>query len=266
MPTRKRVLLVALLSSLFVGCTSFVNKATFHPSPGESYDLADFDTDIQRVTLKTADHVNISSYFLPNPKANKALLLFHGNAGNASDRLPEAEVFHSYGLNVLLMDYRGYGLSEGSPSEGGIYKDAAAGLAYLQAQGFRTEEIFLYGRSLGTTVAVELAQYHPYAGLILLSPLSSGKNVAKYRGISWLIPFQNPFNSLEKIPKNTAPLLLVHGEQDRVLPINMGQDLFAAAKEPKQFLAVKEGGHNDLLSRHATLVYNAIQQFIDPLN
>ena len=168
------------------------------------------------------------------------------------------------GADVLLLDYRGYGLSSGTPSEPGTYADARAGLRYLvEERGFREDRIVVFGRSLGGAVAIDLAQDRPLAGLILESTFTSVRDLAQV-----ILPFAAPFvpnrfNSASKIAGLRAPLLVFHGDQDEIVPYEMGRQLFEAAPEPKAFQTIRGAGHNDTTVVGGQPYFARIRGFLD---
>lgn len=240
---------------------------TFFPQQGMQANLSAYDAPIESIDLKTQDGVRISAFFVAQPKTQRTVLFLHGNAGNASHRLDHAVSLWQMKSNVLLVDYRGYGLSDGEPSEPGIYQDGEAGLRHLTEQlGIPLKKIFVLGRSLGSAVAVHIAQNRKLAGVILVSPLSSGNDVARRQGLGWLTPFiGQPFDSLSKVGALAAPLLIIHGENDDILPLKMGQRLFDRARVKKDFVRIPNAGHNDLIASNPTLFYSAVRRFMDPV-
>ncbi|MCP9491279.1 MAG: lysophospholipase [Solirubrobacteraceae bacterium MAG38_C4-C5] len=178
------------------------------------------------------------------------VLLCHGNGGNVGDRVPFAALLTAAGFDVMLFDYRGYGRSSGRPSEQGTYLDARAALAWLLAQpGVQASRVLLLGESLGGAVAVELALAHPPAGLVLLSTFTSVRAMARlhYPFIPRaLVPDAYP--SLRRIGDLRAPLLLLHGEGDDVVPVSHARDLFEAAPQPKRIRTFPGVGHADIVA------------------
>ena len=165
-----------------------VDRMVFHPTRGVDLRPEQVGLVGEEVFLETQDGVRIHGFWLPAEGATRALLFLHGNAGNASHRLPNAAELVALGTSVLLLDYRGYGLSEGTPSEAGTYLDAQAGLAHLVTErGFAENRIFVFGRSLGGAVAVDLVQDRDLAGLILESTFTSLPDMARS-----LLPFAAP--------------------------------------------------------------------------
>ena len=179
------------------------------------------------------------------------VLLCHGNAGNVGDRVLHAALLTEVGFDVLLFDYRGYGRSSGRPGEQGTYRDAHAALACLLAEpGVDRARVFYLGESLGGAVALELALDHPPAGLVLLSAFTSVRDMGRiHYGLmpSTLIPDAYP--SLRLIVDLRAPLLVLHGEDDMIVPVEHGRALFEAAPGPKRLRIVPGVGHNDIVSR-----------------
>jgi fermentation-respiration switch protein FrsA (DUF1100 family) len=180
----------------------------------------------------------------PAPAATHAVLFTHGNAEDAGHQVPFLEIYRSLGVTVLAVDYPGYGLSTGVPSEPGAYAAADAALAHLGALGFPPERVVLHGRSLGGAVVVDVAARHRVAGLILESTFTSAFQV--------MLPFGglpgDRFTSLAKLPRVTAPTLVIHGTRDEVIPFSHGQRIFRAFP-PGQARSwwVEGAGHNDLM-------------------
>ncbi len=177
------------------------------------------------------------------------MLLFHGNAGNVCDRLPHAQLLVAAGFDVLVFDYRGYGRSSGKPSEQGTYRDARAAHAALLAQpGVDRARVFYLGESLGGAVALALALERPPAGLVLQSAFAGVREMARVH-----YPFIPPalvpdaYPSLRLIRGLAAPLLVLHGERDDIVPPSQGRALFEAAPEPKQLHVFPRAGHNDMI-------------------
>lgn len=198
------------------------------------------------VSLVTSDRIRLDGWFVPSPRERAVVAFFHGNAGNISHRMDTLRIFHELGLSVLIVDYRGYGQSEGSPSENGLYRDGEAVWDYLQnTRKIPAESIVLVGRSLGSAVAARLAAHHQPGALVLESPLISvpelGQAIYPYLPIRWLAKYRFP--TLEFTAQARCPTLVIHSPDDNIVPITHGQRVFAAASGPKHFLELK-GGHN----------------------
>ena len=252
-PLRFRVYILLLLSlATFVllgGHNRVIERnSLFFPEKALAGTPANWGLDFEDVYFTAADGVELHGWFVPG-QGEVTWLWFHGNAGNISHRLENLSLLRDYlGVSVFLFDYRGYGRSEGHASEEGTYRDAAAALAYLESpQDVDPGKIVLFGRSLGCAVAVDLASRHqPYA-LILESPFTSISDMAK-RAVP-LFPvgalLRTKYDSLSKIDGISAPLLILHGDQDEVVPIESGLRLYQAANEPKEFYVIIGAGHND---------------------
>ncbi len=198
------------------------------------------------VELKTRDGVRLHAWWVAPLEARLATLYLHGNGGNLTHRIHRIRAITAAGSALLILDYRGYGKSEGRPTEKGLYADAEAGYRRLAGLGYDPRHIVVHGESLGTAVAVDLAARLPCGGVILEAPFTSARDVA-----ARVLPLLGPlvirsYDSRGKIGRLRAPLLVIHGDRDEVIPFEMGRALFAAAPEPKAFWAVAGAGHNDL--------------------
>jgi len=199
------------------------------------------------VNLGTSDNLALHGWFVPSSGQNGVLLYFHGNGGNISHRIESLHQFHRMGLSTLIFDYRGYGQSEGEPTEEGTYLDAEAAWNYLTTvRGFQPKEVILLGRSLGGAVASWLAARVRPRVLIIESTFTSiperGAEIYPYFPVRLLSRFE--YNTLERIGSANCPVLIVHSPEDEIVPFNHGQRLFEAARPPKEFLQIS-GGHND---------------------
>jgi fermentation-respiration switch protein FrsA (DUF1100 family) len=197
----------------------------------------------------TDDGVKLHGWFAQRDSAIATLVISHGNAGNLSHRLPVIKTFRDLGFNVFMYDYRGYGRSEGSPDEEGVYRDGRAAFDYvLKRNDVDPRNVILFGTSLGGAVAVDVALDRPAAGLILESTFSSATDVARvaYPFLPAQFLLRSKFDSAEKIRTIRIPLLFLHGDQDRIIPLSLGRKLFEAANEPKSFFVVPGADHNDI--------------------
>ena len=265
---RRTVAVLALLAILAAGFSMrdwLVGKMLYYPTPGVDFRPEQLGITAEEVFLTTEDGVRIHAFDLPSPGASRALLFLHGNAGNASHRLPNAAMLQRLGIHVLLLDYRGYGRSEGRPEEAGLYSDARAGLAYLtQKLGFPEQRVVLFGRSLGGAVAVDLAQDRELAGIVLESTFSSLADAASsIFGSLGAHLVRGRFDSAEKIVRARAPLLFFHGDRDEIIAYDLGRRLFEAAPEPKAFETLRGAGHNDTVQLGGAPYFGRIRRFID---
>lgn len=198
------------------------------------------------IYLSSRSGEKLHGWYIPHKEAEKVVLFLHGNGGNISHRGDSIEIFHRLGLNVLIIDYRGYGKSEGSPSEEGLYEDARTAWQYLiSKRGFRSELIIVFGRSIGTAVAIKLAVEEGPKKVILESAFSSSRDMADkvLPLISRIVVMRYPFNSMKRIKDVNAQLLMLHSPDDEIIPYRLGEKLYRAANEPKQFVKLK-GNHN----------------------
>jgi pimeloyl-ACP methyl ester carboxylesterase len=243
-----------------------VESMIFYPERGVALTPAQLGIAGAEVFFSAEDGVKIHAFYLPAPGARRALLFLHGNAGNASHRLPNAAELVRLECSVLVIDYRGYGLSEGRASEAGVYADARAGLRHLiEERGFPENRVIVFGRSLGGAVAVDLAQERELAGVILESTFPSVADiVSNGPGGRWLGALAGRrFESAAKIGRLRAPLLFFHGDRDEVIRYELGRQLFDTAPEPKAFETVPGAGHNDLTQVGGRPYFERIRKFLD---
>jgi len=217
------------------------------------------------VSLTTSDQIKLHGWYLPVNEAKQVILFFHGNGGNISHRGNSLDIFHSLGLNVLIIDYRGYGKSTGTMSEQGLKFDAMAAWQYLVKQrGFKPEDIVIFGRSLGGAVATQLATQVNEKALIVESTFSSANDMASIMMplISNFIYLRYDFNTEKIINQVNSPVLLMHSKDDDVIPYELGEKVFAAAKSPKYFFEL-HGGHNGGFMQNVIGYKQAIKWFIE---
>ena len=201
----------------------------------------------ESVKIETDDGIKLDGWFVPATPSRGVLLFFHGNAGNISHRLQSLKIFHDLGLSTLIIDYRGYGRSEGAPSEQGTYLDAEAAWRYLtQQRDIPPQNIVLFGRSLGAAVASYLATQHTPGALIVESGFTSVPSLAAdlypFLPARWLSRFH--YDTETYLQNIKCPVLIVHSREDEIIPFEHGRRLYRSAREPKQFLEL-QGGHND---------------------
>jgi fermentation-respiration switch protein FrsA (DUF1100 family) len=223
-------------------------------------------TDMTLVTLKTKDQVQLTSWYKPAQGHQPTVLFFHGNAGHIGHRMPLIRQFLHAGLGVFLLEYRGYGGNLGAPTEEGLYEDGRAAFQFLQQQGITAQNMVVYGESLGTGVATQLAVEHPLCAVILQSPFTSLASLARHH-YPWIpIPPWDRFNSLERIKHIQAPLLIIHGKQDQIVPYDEGLMLFNQANDPKRMLTFEDKNHHDLWDAHGMIdeALHFIQLYCDP--
>ena len=215
------------------------------------------------VYLVTDDKIKIHGWYVPHPDAQATLLFFHGNAGNISHRLKSISIFHDIGLSVFIIDYRGYGNSDGRPSEHGTYRDAMAAWDYLvHERHLRPDDLIVFGRSLGGAVAAALAAKVTPAAVILESTFTSIKELGKYHypylPVSRISRIHYPVD--KHVSSLNCPVLIIHSHQDDVVPVRFGQRLFEHAPQPKKFLSIS-GDHNNGYLLSQDVYVKGIKQF-----
>ncbi len=222
---------------------------------------------VEEVWLETADGERVHALYAEADAGLATLLFFHGNAGNLYDRLDNVAGLVAAGFAVLILDYRGYGKSEGHPSEPGLYEDGWAAYRYLtERRGVDPSRLVLFGRSLGSPVAVELGTREPVGAIILESAFTTARDLARVH-YGWLPgalfrALTHEFDSLAKVPRLRAPVLFVHGDADAIVPIEMGRRLHAAAPEPKGWYELQGAGHNDTLLVGGNEYYRFLTDFV----
>ncbi|MDQ5836280.1 MAG: alpha/beta hydrolase [Acidobacteriota bacterium] len=232
----------------------FESAVTFHPERAAFAGLWRVPEGAEEVWFKTADGVRLYGWLF-HPKtlpASATVVYFHGNGGNLSYCDWVGTALAARGFDVLLFDYRGYGRSEGEPTdERGVYADADAAYDFVtKERGVPAERVVLYGQSLGTTAAVDVASRKACGALVVESGLSSAGDMAGAI-MPWLPHFargltRNKFDSVGKLPRVGCPVLVAHGERDRIIPVAQGRKLFEAAPARKRLLIIDDAGHNDL--------------------
>lgn len=239
---------VTVLVLLLLGGWFFYQQPAmiFFPSNDLIETPTDWGLPYEDVTLLTKDKVRLHGWFIPRQGASRIVLFFHGNAGNISHRGESVAIFHRLGMNVFIFDYRGYGASQGKPSEAGMYQDARAAWQYLEHEKrFDTSQVIIFGRSLGGAVAANLAAEVQPGALILESTFSSTRDMANVvlPVISRLVPLRFEFNTEDAIKRVTSPLLVVHSPEDDIIPFRFGEKVYHAANQPKTLVKI-QGDHN----------------------
>lgn len=247
------IYLILIIIGIYVAIAGYLyfnqRNLIFIPMKELAITPADLRIPFEEVSISIDDITTVHGWYMPgNDTSDKKVVLFcHGNAGNISHRVETIWLLHQLGVGSFFFDYRGFGNSTGQPDEQGVYADAEACYDWLlQQKNFTPEQIYIFGRSLGGAVAVDVASKKPCAGLIVESSFTSTKAVAKklfpYFPIAGLLKYH--FNSAEKISKVNCPVLITHSPEDDIIPYQLGERLFEEAVEPKQFFQFS-GRHND---------------------
>ena len=254
------IFLIATLIIGLSGCQSLI----FHPEKRIMETPADRKLLYETVSIQTRDKVKLSGWWIPAEKQLGVVLFFHGNGGNVSYFLEPVIVWNRLGLSTLIIDYRGYGLSEGLPSEAGTYLDADAAWEYLvRDRGIEGQNIIVYGKSLGGSVATWLAQDRTPGMLIIDSSFTSIATVAKEL-VPWLpsgLVLGDAYNTEDYLKKVKCPVLIIHSPNDEMIPFRHGQRLLDIAAEPKEFLIVA-GSHNGGFHQSLPLYEPGLKSFI----
>jgi uncharacterized protein len=245
----------------------FEHAQVFHPDPVLTATGAELGRPFDDVQFKGSDGIGLNGWFFPaqtnSPRARLAVLLCHGNAGNIGHRLDTCAALLATGANVLVFDYRGYGRSQGHPSEEGTYLDAQAAYQWLRQRGFAGTNIIAFGESLGGAVAAEVAAREPVGGLVLQSTFTSipdiGAELFPWLPVRWLGKIR--YDTHSKLPRLRIPVLVMHSRVDDLIPFRHGQRNFAAANEPKLFWEIS-GGHNEPLANRRQFI-TGVEKLLD---
>ena len=242
-------------------------RLAFFPTRGEDATPAAAGIAFEAIDLKTSDGETLRAWWMPHHQPRAVVLYFHGNGGNLSIWTPILASVQQRGFSILALDYRGYGLSSGSPSEQGQYRDAESALAYLSERSQPGLPTLYWGRSLGTTVAAFAATRRQPDGLILESGFPDARSVLAGSPL-WLLSFVSSyrFPTAEWMRDVRCPTLVLHGTADSIIPFQLGQRLYDAIPGPKQFVAIEGGDHNDGEPRTPDVYWGAIVRFADSLN
>lgn len=251
-------MLVALLA--IAALVWFVQRRLVYLPAGPPPAVAEVLPSAEEVTLRTQDDLELSAWFVA--RGPTAVIVLPGNAGNRAVRAPLAEALAARGLSVLLVDYRGYGGNPGAPSEEGLRADARAAVDWVTARGDIDRVVYL-GESLGASVAVGVATEHPPAALVLRSPFPSLLAVAReHYGPVPDTFLRDDFPVATQIRQVGAPVLVVAGEADGIVPLRLSREVFEAAPEPKRFVSVPGTGHNDRALLDGDVFVSAIMAFL----
>ena len=255
-----------LLISYFSICLFmffFQRNFMYHPDVN-SYDKYDIKFKFKKVTIPSTQNIFLNSWFSFKDPNNKTLIFFHGNAGNLNNRIYKLNKISKLDLNFLIISWRGFNGNNGKPTEDGLYQDAKKAIQWLEKKGIKKNNIILYGESLGTGVALELAKEDMYAGVILESPYTSMVDMAKkfYPFLPVSILVKDRFQSKSKIKKNRSPILIMHGMMDTLVPFHMGKQLYQEANDPKYFYFPKFDNH---MMQYTPALISTFKKFIKSL-
>jgi fermentation-respiration switch protein FrsA (DUF1100 family) len=252
-----RVVLLSLLGSLafVLAALMLVDSFIFFPERQMPHPPAG----VEERWITTGDGLRIHAWYAGAPAEGPTLVWSHGNGGNIAGRAGVLLELHKRGMSVLAYDYRGYGKSEGRPTEAGVYGDVLAAYDSLRERGVPAARIICFGESLGGAVSIYLASQRPCAGVAVVSTFTTLRDVARSHFGPLALLAGDRFDSLRRIATLSVPLFVAHGERDEIVPFHLGEQLYAAAREPKQFLRIPWAQHNDVFT--ATELLDRIAKF-----
>ena len=258
------LILFSFLAFLILYLKYYEKKGIYFPTRRMRVTPKEMGLEFEDVYFSSSDGMKLNGWYVPAKESRATVLFCHGNAGNISHRIDVIYLFFKLGLSVFIFDYRGYGRSQGSPSEEGLYRDAQSAFKYLiEERNLKEESIVVYGKSIGANVAVELCSKVRPAALIsesaFTSALDMGKKLFPFLPLKWFISIK--YDALSKIKNMTIPKLIIHSEDDRIIPFRHGRKLFEAAPEPKEFYTMR-GGHNEAIFLAREDFVNKIDVFL----
>ncbi|MDT8421772.1 MAG: alpha/beta hydrolase [Desulfuromonadales bacterium] len=270
---RRPVLLLFFILSLFIfptrGDAMLEETFLYFPEKHLYATPAALGLAYREVHFPADDGTSLHGWYLPGEPDRPLLLFFHGNAGNISHRLDNLKHLRELGLSTFIFDYRGYGNSLGTISEQGTYSDARGALDYLLKHGWSADRMIYFGRSLGAAVALQMALENPPAALVMESPFTSVSAMGRHHYpllsllAGWLL--QARYDNLRKIAELKAPLLILQGERDTIVPPGMAHQLYRKAPQPKQLIMLPDAGHNDTYDRDGDVYWRKWRELIDAL-
>lgn len=267
----KLIMILIFIISVFlfmVGYLRYYEKKNIYFPQKKIYAYPDsINLTFREVFFTTADGVRLNAWFIPG-SSSLTLLFFHGNAGNIGDRLGIISLFYELGCSIFIPDYRGYGKSESEPTEEGLYLDAQAAFNYLRQElGISGDSIIIYGKSLGSAPAIDLASRVKAKALVCDSAFSNAKDMARI-----IFPFfpagyflKVKFDSLSKIEKVDCPKLFIHSKEDEIIPFYLGRRLYRRAKQPK-FFCILKGSHNEAIFEDRENFVKCFKNFLNFLS
>ena len=244
-------------------------RLAFFPFSGETVTPRASGTDYQPLTLTTDDGERLHAWHLARPDALADVVYFHGNGGNLSVWSDVLVGLWRQGFDVLAIDYRGYGLSTGTPSEQGLYRDVDATLRFVDARPLdRSRPVIYWGRSLGTVMAAYAASRRAPDGIVLESGFPSMRSVLETNPVMWLLSWGSSYRmpTVDWMAAVRQPALVLHGDRDSVIPYRLGQRLYAALPGPKTFVTLPGGEHNEPVPPDAEAYWRAVRDFTDSLS
>ncbi|OPL10611.1 MAG: hypothetical protein AVO38_04970 [delta proteobacterium ML8_D] len=260
------------MAAIYIGLTAFLfftqSRLIYFPTSEIVATPDQIGLSYKSVSFKAPDGMRLSGWFIPAESPRGVLIFCHGNAGNISHRLESIYIFHGLQLSIFIFDYRGYGTSEGMPSEEGSYLDAQGAWNYLiEQEGLDPFDIIIFGRSLGGAVASWLAREHTPKALIVESAFTSASDLAGeiYLCLPAKLLCKYKYDTLAAIREVQCPVLIVHSQEDRIVPFRHAHKLFDAADDPKAFLEIS-GSHNEGFITSSSIYLNGLKDFLDKVD
>ena len=235
------IIYVSVLVILFI----FQRNLMYHPNENNYFGY-NLEVNIEKVNIKTPDNLSLLGWFHKKDLNKfKTIVYFHGNAGTLDNRIHKLNQFKDMDVNFLIIAWRGFSGNKGKPSENGLYIDGLSAVNWIIDQGVKEEDIILYGESLGTGIATEIAQNKNFAGVILETPFTSMIDAAKefYPYIPINLLLKDKYENFKKIKNIDSPILIMHGEQDTIVPFKMGEKMYQLANDPKYSYFTKHDDH-----------------------
>jgi fermentation-respiration switch protein FrsA (DUF1100 family) len=254
--------LIAVLLALPLLVRLFEARLAFFPTAGETLTPREFGVEFERLSVATKDGERLAAWKLPHPSPRSHVLYFHGNGGNLSVWAPILSGIARQGYSVVALDYRGYGNSTGRPTESGLYKDVEAIVQEFWERTDQTKPVIYWGRSLGTVMAAYASTVRAPAGLILESGFPDARSLVRSSPVlAFLAMFSiYRFPGADFLRGATIPVLVIHGDNDHVVPFTQGRALFDRVTGPKQFFTIRGGDHNDAVPPDPEPYWKAVAQ------
>ncbi len=261
------ILLIFVLIYLFILISTYLFQRNLLYHPGENNYFGDqLLVSVEKVKIKTKDNIELLSwYHSKNNNDYKTILFLHGNAGTLENRIHKINHFRDMNINFLLVAWRGFSGNKGKPTEQNLYEDARSAVKWLESKGIKENNIIIYGESLGTGIATEIAQNKNFAGVILESPFTSmieaAKNKYPYLPVKFLL--KDKYESNKKIKNIQSPILIMHGKVDNIVPFYMGKKMYELANNPKYSYFSE---YDDHMMEYNEKLLNVLKKFIQSLN
>jgi len=259
------LIFIAFYFFILISIYLFQRNLLYHPGENNYYG-DQLVVSIEEVKIKTQDNVELLAWYHNKNLINsKTILFFHGNAGSLENRIHKINHFKDMNINFLIVAWRGFSGNKGKPTEEGLYEDAKSAVRWLKLRGIEKKNIIIYGESLGTGIATEIAQNNNFAGIILESPFTSmidaAKNKYPYLPVRFLL--HDKYESDKKIKNINCPILIMHGKVDNIVPFHMGKKMYALANEPKYSYFSE---YDDHMMEYNESLLNHLKKFINSLN